>query len=354
MGNFNVEREQAISRGMEFIYNVACDPQHFAYYGTDLLFFFNSVASTSRDVNLRRMASKMAKDRFRHWQLECHQLPDDADADTIIEYYHEGSTAELFGVRNKALKQQIKQAAKRFTAKDFLWFDPHTESPPTNVPDACYECGSSNERGSKVCRNGRCKSRLTMMTRYEVWYYSLTRAYCAESYGVVLGARYVDVLKWLPTLRPYRGREKDANPDFSDTVYALSHVVYTLNGYGVYNLSPRWLPEEYEFLKANIKEAIALDDADMMGEFVDSLMAFGLTDRNPLIRQGMKFLLSKQNTDGSWGDMETDDIYSRYHPTWAAIDGLREYAWRGQRLKFPKLMPFLKQWANNNGKAHSV
>jgi hypothetical protein len=344
MKNFNVEREQAIRRGMEFIYSVACDPEHFADYGTDLLFFFNTVSSTSKDVNLRKLARKMARDRFRQWKLEYQKLPPDADADTIIEYYHESSTAELYGVRNKTLKKQLREAAKRFTAKDFLWFDPHTEAPPTNVPDFC-DCGTTNERGSKRCSNRKCRSRLTMMTRYEVWYYSLTRAYCAKSYGLVLGASYADVLKWLPALRPYRGRENDKNPDFADTVYAISHVVYTLNGYGVYTLSPRWLPQEYEFLKANCKEAIALEDADMMGEFLDSLMAFGLTPRNPLIRQGMEFLLAQQNPDGSWGDMETEDIYCRYHPTWAAIDGLREYKWRGQGLKFPELMPLLKSWA---------
>jgi len=39
----------------------------------------------------------------------------------------------------------------------------------------------------------------------------------------------------------------------------------------------------------------------------------------------MEYLLSTQNPYGSWGDMKTRDIYLRYHPTWTANDGLRDY-----------------------------
>jgi hypothetical protein len=46
--------------------------------------------------------------------------------------------------------------------------------------------------------------------------------------------------------------------------------------------------------------------------------------------------------------MKADDIYDRYHPTWTAIDGLREYSWRGRRLSFPKLAPLLKSKRSQN------
>jgi hypothetical protein len=74
---------------------------------------------------------------------------------------------------------------------------------------------------------------------------------------------------------------------------------------------------------------------------MDSLRSFGLTSRHPLMREGAEYLLARQNPDGSWGDLETENIYQRYHPTWTAMDGLREYRWRGERLSFPKLMPLL-------------
>lgn len=340
------ERERAIERGMRFIYQLACDPHHFANCAEDFLYLFKTIAATSKDERLRKLARQMAKECFSRWKPRLRSLPRGADAETVVVYFHQASTAEMFGLRNSKLKQQIRQAAKRFTAADYLWFDPFSGPPPSDFPQDC-ECGTYNEQGRLSCRNRRCKAGLTMRSRYEVWYYTLTRAYCAEKYGIVLGARYTDIIQWLPTLRPYPNPRKNNELEFCDTVYAISHLIYTLNDYGRYRLSARWLPQEYEFLKDNLEQAIAMDDPDMMGEFLDSLMGLGLTDSHPRIRQGMSFLLSKQNADGSWGDVEAEDIYSRYHPTWAAIDGLREYAWRGQGLRYPKLLPLLKQWAKN-------
>jgi hypothetical protein len=188
------------------------------------------------------------------------------------------------------------------------------------------------------------------MNRYEVWCYALMITYNSDRFGVRAGAPYADVIKWLPRMRPYRGRENGSNPDFIDTVYAITHLVYTLNDYSVYNLPPRLLPQEFEFLKANLKEAIAMEDPEMLGEFLDCLKSFGLKDSHKLIRMGMDYLLSQQNPDGSWGDVEAaEDIYLIYHSTWTAIDGLRDYAWRGEGLSFPKLKPLLEQWAKTKG-----
>jgi hypothetical protein len=115
-------------------------------------------------------------------------------------------------------------------------------------------------------------------------------------------------------------------------------VVYTLNDYSVYSLSPRRLPDEYAFLKLNLRHVITMEDAESMGECLDTLKAFGLSSDHDLIVQGENFLLAQQNNDGSWGCPSDDDLYGRYHPTWTAIDGLREYAWRGGlRKKLPHL-----------------
>src|SRR5439155_26188633 len=91
----------------------------------------------------------------------------------------------------------------------------------------------------------------------------------------------------------------------------------------------------------NLEKMIVMEDPETVGEFLDSLRSFGLSENHRLIRIGMDYLLSVQNPDGSWGDTEADDIYLRYHPTWTAIDGLRAYAWSGLRLSFPELAPFL-------------
>ena len=75
-----------------------------------------------------------------------------------------------------------------------------------------------------------------------------------------------------------------------------------------------------------------------MGEFLDTLKAFGLTEADPLIQIGMAFVLSRQHADGSWGDAGNRDIYHRYHSTWTAINGLMDYAWQGERVSFPEAL----------------
>ena len=339
-------RDQAIRRGLEFIYRTACDEENFEDWGHDYLGCFHCIASTSKDADLAKLARQIGQERARHWRRKNTAVPPDADANTIADLVFGTVAANHFGIRDKALKPQIRKAAANFTARDYFLFDPAIEPPPGDVPQDC-QCGAENPRGRKTC--SRCKKRLKMLSRYGVYIDALTRSYFAERLGVRLGAPYRDVIKWLPAMRPYRGREDGDNPDFVSSIYAVTHVVYTLNGYSMYSLSPRWLPDEYEFLRTNLVEAIAMEDPETMGEFLDTLKSFGLTENHPLIRKGMDYVLATQNADGSWGDVDAEDIYQRYHPTWTAIDGLREYAWRGERLYFPRLMRTVGEMADKRG-----
>jgi hypothetical protein len=174
---------------------------------------------------------------------------------------------------------------------------------------------------------------------------ALADAYIGARCGLVVGARYEDVLKWLPALRPYPGHVADDVEYLRDAAYAVTHVVYALNDYGTYRLSPRWLPQEYVFLKASVASACERHDPEVLGEVLDSLKAFGLRATHPVMRRGTRYLLAAQNPDGSWGDPEEDNIRTRCHTAWTAVDGLRTYAWRGERLSRPDIAPLLKQWA---------
>ena len=339
------DRAHALYRGLKFIYRTARDPDNFSEYGSDYLWCFYTLSATVQDENLRRMARRMGVERAHQWRREHRTLPPDANASIVSDFAFGSDAADHLNVRDDQLKQQIRRAAAHFSARDYLDFDPLTEPPPTDVPDECEYDGASNPRGSKIC--ALCKRPLAMKTRYDVWYDALITTYTGDRYGVKLGAHYTNVLKWLPTLRPYRGSENGANPEFYDTVYAITHIVYTLNDYSVYRLSPRWLPQEYEFLRSNLKEAVRGGDSDMLGEFMDTLKSLGATRDDPRIRMGMEYLLSHQNRDGSWGNVDEEDIYDRYHPTWSGITGLSEYRWRrGEGLSFPELKPMLELWAN--------
>jgi squalene cyclase len=91
--------------------------------------------------------------------------------------------------------------------------------------------------------------------------------------------------------------------------------------------------------------AVEQKDADMLGEFMDTLRAFGLKTDDALMRAGMEYLLSHQNMDGSWGNVRERDVYLRYHPTWNAVAALSEYSWRGAGLSHPELRPMLEGWS---------
>jgi hypothetical protein len=337
------DRQRAIMRGLRFIYRTALVRKNFEDYGQDYLWCFYTLSVAVRDTGVRRTARQMGLERARAWRRAHRSVSADADAATVSNLAYGNDAADSLGVYDHEFKRQLVRAAALFKARDYLLFDPLIEPPPGDIPDECERCGASNARGAQVCFI--CKTPLVMRTRYDIWYDALITTYVGTRSGVRLGADYADVLKWLPTLRPYRARPQDAGEEFHDTVYAITHIVYTLNNYSQYRLSPRLLPQEFEFLKTNLRAAIETDDADMLGEFMDSLRAFGLTTSDPLLRAGMDYYLSHQNRDGSWGDVNEKDIYMRYHPTWNAIAGLSEYSWQGEGLSFPEVKPLLEQWA---------
>jgi hypothetical protein len=332
------DRHRAIYRGLRFIYSTAHNSQDFSRHGHDYLWCFETAAKAFKDAAARRMALSLGRGLARRWRRRQRSIPAGTQADTLTLFTFASRAADELGVRDDLIKEKIRRAAARFSASDFLDFDPATEPPPGDVPLPCARCDSDNLRGSRVC--SICKATLKIKSRYEVWLDALVTTWAGDHYGVKLGSSYADVIKWLPAMRPYRGRENGTNPEFYDTVYAVTHVIYTLNDYSLYKLSPAWLPQEFEFLKASLKESIEMKDPDMLGEFMDSLRAFGLTEDDPLIRTGMDYLLSHQNSDGSWSHKRL-----RYHPTWTAIDGLSDYCWQGERLSFPELKPLLEKWA---------
>jgi hypothetical protein len=335
----NDHRAQAIERGLRFIYQTACKPANFREYGFDYLGCFQGIAFTSKDPKLCRTAREMGRERARLWRRHNPKVPRNADAEDLVNLVFGSYAADSLGVRDGPIKKELRRAVGNFTAHDYFGFDPAIEPPARDVPSQCA-CGVLNLRGRRRCRE--CKKHLVMMSRYSVWQDALIRSYIGERYGVRLGARYADAIKWLPEMRPYPQSSDGNQDDFYDAMYAVTHVTYTLNAYSRYQLSSDWLPFEYSFLKKNLSMMIQMEDPESMGEFLDSLKSFGLGEDHPLIRKGVDYLLSSQNADGSWGELEADDIYRRYHPTWTAIDGLREYAWRGRRLSFPKLAPLLK------------
>ena len=343
------DRDAALERGMNFIYHAASDPKVFADWGHDLLWCFYSISATAKNPKLREMARKMGHERALEWRRIHSVIPAKAAADDLSNLVYGSVTADRLGARDPAFKDQLRTAVRDYSVTDFLLFEPAREPPPSDIPAQCAKCQRWNDRGVTVCRY--CGAPLTMRSRYDVWTDALIAAYTGEIYGITLGAPYRDVIRWISVMRPYPSRASIDTNTFYNIANAITHVIYTLNGYNLYRLSPQWLPHEFSFLKTNMEETVRLKDPEELGEFLDTLRAFGMTERDALIRMGVEYILSQQNSDGSWGDPSDSDIYDRYHSTWTAMDGLREYDWHGTRLSFPELKGLLSLGAGPDARA---
>jgi hypothetical protein len=314
-----------VRRGLEFMYGLAQEPASFRDWGHDLMAAFYNIAVTSADPQLRRNAMRMGHERAQEWRRIHPVVPAPADTGQLMDLIWGNDTAERLGVPNPGMTKELKQAAARFTVIDYLGFDPAVEPPPSDLPKPCAKCDRQNTRGATMC--ARCGSKLEFYNRYDLFQDALIDTFSCDQAGVPVGAHYRDALQWLPAMRPWPVRKSKNNSDYYGGIYAITHVIYTYNGYSQFRVSRTCFPEEFEHLKANLQEAVSDKDAETMGEYLDSLRSFGLGFEENLIRVGFEYLLSTQNSDGSWGDVRDPDPYGRYHPTWTAVDGLRDYRW---------------------------
>jgi len=252
-------------------------------------------------------------------------MPAAARPNDIVTLLSEHNAAERLSVPDPHLRAQLRAAAARYTATGYLGFDPAIEPPPADLPKPCDKCGRQNARGATVC--SRCGAKLQIYERYDLYQDALIDTYTGERAGILLGAHYRDVLKWLPAMRPWPERASENDYHYYSGIYAITHLVYTYDDYSQNRVSRDCFPQEFAHLRANLRRAIEEKDPETMGEYLDSLRSFGLDFSDDLIRVGFDYLLSVQNPDGSWGDMRDPNAYGRYHPTWTAIDGLRDYRW---------------------------
>jgi hypothetical protein len=323
-------RKEAVERGLHFIFQHSLAGEHFDEWAGDYLWCFYCISRTASDPELRRRALEMGAQSARRWyEQESHAqetaLPALADAGEVAYYISLMDVARRLGVDDPRLREHVGRRVGHFTARDYLGFDPAQEPPPVDLPAACGECETPSPRGALRCI--QCGAELDIRSRYDVWCDALVLTYTADGFGMPLGTSHAAVARCAPAMRPYPVAEGSPNTKFADVVYAITHLIYTLNDYSRFRLLPEWLPQEFEYLRAHLRRPIDADDPELLGEFLDCLRAFGLTDTDPAIAAGVEYLLAHQNADGSWGDIHGTDVHKRYHTTWTAIDALREYQW---------------------------
>jgi hypothetical protein len=294
-------RRAAIDRALAFLHAIASDDENVDKYGSDLLVCFETISHTARDVELSASAARMGRELAERWRKSHQHVSPDATADEICRMVEGAYAADRLGLPDPRFKAELRKAARRFTAKDYLGFDAAREPP------------SPDDR-----------------KRYDTWSSALIRTFDGDVYGIRLGAHYRDVVKWLARFRPYQGDDDDIE---FDSFYASTHLIYTLNRYNERRIAPSLLREEITFLRRKLDEAIEDDDPEMVGEALDCLKAAGF-ENDPQVSKGMEYLISRQRADGAWAG-DADDIYTEYHSAWTSIDGLRDYRYRGTVTKLP-------------------
>ncbi len=312
-------RRRATRRALLLLRRLAGRKSTFAKYSGHLLPAFYFIATTSRDATLRRLALDAGRERARYWKQQWSGKRRKLDAGSVLDEISAGYAAEQLGISHRHIRRQLEAAVARYSPRELFGFDPGCETIPRDIPEDC-ECGAVNERGRRSCR--KCRRRLALRNRYQAWYYALIGIYFCEQYGLRLPVSYSDVMSLLPTLQPYPSA---GSRHYRDAIYAVTHIVYTLNDYNRSRLPARQVRRERAFLEASLPWAIGQGEADTVGEILDSLAGCGLADTNPLMVKGRRFLLEQQRDDGGWGD--EDDEYGRFHSVWTCIDGLREYRW---------------------------
>jgi hypothetical protein len=327
------ERDRAVFRGLDFMYRLALDPKPFRDWGFDLLSAFYNIAVTSGNPELRRRAWNMGHERALEFRRVYPDLAPNLDSGDLMPLICGNDAARRLGVPDPHLTAQLRAAAAHFTPQDWLGFDPAKEPPPADLPKACPKCGRQNARGVTIC--SRCGSKLTYCSRYDLFQDALIDTYSGDLAGIPMGAHYSEVLHWLSNMRPWPPRVTGHLDEYYSGIYTITHLIYTYNDYSQNRVSAGCFPQELSQLRDNLHHAATDGDPETMGEYLDSLRAFGLNFSEPEIRAGFEYLLSSQNSDGSWGDLKDPNPYGRYHPTWTAVDGLRDYRWT-RTLPCPK------------------
>ena len=295
-------RLRAVNRALRLLYRLACRKSTFAKYGGHFLLAFYFIATTTGNAAIRRQARQMGRERARDWIRRWSQTRRKLTARNVLDEVFASYAVEQLGIRHGRLRRELQTAVAKYPPRELLGLD---------------------LQGPRI--------------KYEPWYCALFTTYFCERHGIPLGVRYIDVLSQLPKLRPY---PKPGTRNYHDSIYAVTHLVYTLNDYNRSHLSPKLLSRELTFLKASMRWALKQAEADTIAEIIDSLAAFGVADSDPLMVKGRTFLLKDQRSDGGWGD--EDDDYGRFHSVWTGIDGLRDYSWRGGGISNPQVRRVLR------------
>jgi len=131
------DRSIAMLRALAYIDQSASKPANFAEYGTDYVYCFYSIAASARDPELSGEAERIGRRAAKRWAASHAVVTADANADDIADLAFGWLAASQLGQDDGRIKPELRKAAVRFTAVDYLQFDPAREPPPSDIPEMC-------------------------------------------------------------------------------------------------------------------------------------------------------------------------------------------------------------------------
>ncbi len=294
-------RRAAVRRGTDYLLGFFQEEAHETTLGADAVSIFLELGETTRDPVVHRKA--MAEARRLALRLETRYLaPGALEArGTLHDALWLLAETRLLHLPEAPLLRAIQQRLASFDA-DAAYFGGNPSHLEALDEDAVYDL--------------------------------LIATYAVERARLVhpeLPQPRFGLAQLLPYLfaRNYVGFDADdpKTPLASDHFYLATHVAYVLSDYSRLRLAPADLGPLLPWLKAQLPHALNAKDFDAAAELVDLFRGLGRGDQDPEVRAGTRLLLESQRPDGSWLDAASaaeDDAYDQVHPTWVAVQALRD------------------------------
>ncbi|MDF1661394.1 MAG: hypothetical protein P1V97_06460 [Planctomycetota bacterium] len=268
------------------------DPERMVEYGSDFLQFFYEIKSSAGDKELRERAAKDGLNQAKRCLAYFKKKKDLTLVEEVTEAIAFLALAREFGVKKEAsfLYSKVNLAMKTMSFRALFNLSKGERS--NDAEDLCDAV---------------------------IAFHFARRAGLQEGKG----------LKWaMSQARAYKYDAKATDEDFllaQDNL--VTHVIYVMSDYGRVTLKASNYKAELAYMRAAFKRVYRDEDVEGVAEFIDSSRILGIKDSDPMIRKGLRWLMTVQKADGSFGE---GDEYDVYHSTWTALNALRPFRFQGK------------------------
>ena len=349
-------REQLCLRSIAFIRQIMlkCSKEHFAFSGGDIIFLLrNAIFKGTGAVSAA--ARECVGAMLDRWDdSKCTILSDNSEPAHVMVYaecLHAKMEMQWTGPPGFKFHDAVaalRSAVASHSAEDILRFDATRFHNTLPTQSYCLPCGEF-QKGSKggVCPNEGCGKLLTAEDDFEFLCESLVWTSLFSELGLNpvqtadAEVSFECILRLIKCMRPYRSLETRGIDSFKLQCYFLTHLTFVLTKWGACPMQPRTLfVEEYLFLMANMDVVIRMDDAELVGEFLQALHILAVPHSSAVMQKGYHYLLSherKGTMRGNWVQSSAP-FYQKYHAAYCGIIGLAEFV-------FDPKEQFPKEWA---------